>query len=83
MAWKESDGYHRLFPYLKLKTRVKNDGGPEGDVASFPGFSGPIPVSNYEAYQVINPASDATSLDLTISVSRAEPQAPVRRAGWS
>ncbi len=71
MTWKESDGYHRLFPYLKLSARAKGDGGPGGAAESFPGFMGPIPVSNYVAYRVINPASDTKSLDLTISVPRA------------
>ena len=33
---------------------------------------GPIPLANYHAYRVINPAADATTFDLTISVPRAE-----------
>ena len=70
-VWKESDGFHRLFPYVKLKTRVKNDGAPEGDTQSLPGFTGPIPLSAYDAYQVINPSATTTTLDLTISVPRA------------
>jgi beta-lactamase regulating signal transducer with metallopeptidase domain len=70
-VWKESAGYHRLFPYVKLKTRVKNDGAPEGDPQSLPGFNGPIPLSTYEAYQVINPSATTTTLDLKIFVPRA------------
>jgi beta-lactamase regulating signal transducer with metallopeptidase domain len=70
-TWKESDGFHRLFPYVKLKTRSKNDGAPDGDSQSLPGFNGPIPLSSYDAYRVINPSDDAKSLDLTISVPRA------------
>jgi hypothetical protein len=70
-VWKESDGIHRLFPYVKLKTRVKNDGAPEGDTQSLPGFTGPIPLSAYDAYQVINPSATTMTLDLTIFVPRA------------
>ncbi len=74
-VWKESAGFHRLFPYVKLKTRVKNDGAPERDARSLPGFTGPIPLSAYHAYQVINPPVAAATLDLTILV----PRAPSRR----
>ena len=70
-VWKESEGFHRLFPYTKLTTRVKGDGAPEGDTRSLPGFTGPIPLSAYDAYQVINPSVAATTLDLTIFVPRA------------
>jgi hypothetical protein len=69
-VWKESDGFHRLFPYVKLKTRTKNDGAPEGDAENLPGFTGPIPLSAYEAYQVISPSAATTNLDVTISVPR-------------
>ena len=70
-VWKESQGFHRLFPYVNLATRAKDDGAPEGDRQSLPGFTGPIPLSNYHAYRVINPAKDATTLDVTLSVPRA------------
>ena len=69
--WQESNGYHRLFPYAKLKTRTKDDGAPAGDAANLAGFINPIPLSGYEAYQVINPAAAATDLEVTISVPRA------------
>jgi hypothetical protein len=67
----------RLFPYATLATRARNDGAPEGDARSFPGFSGSIPLStpdsifNYHAYRVIDPPADATTLELTLNVPRA------------
>jgi hypothetical protein len=70
-VWKESDGFHRLFPYVKLKTRTRNDGAPEGDAENLPGFTGPIPLSAYDAYQVINPSATTMALDLTMFVPRA------------
>jgi beta-lactamase regulating signal transducer with metallopeptidase domain len=70
-TWNESEGFQRRFPYVTLATRTKSDGAPEGDLLSFPGFMGPIPISNYHAYRVINPAANAATLDLTISVPRA------------
>jgi len=73
-VWKESDGFHRLFPYVKLKTRTKDDGAPGGDAENLPGFTRPIPLSAYEAYQVISPSAATTSLDVTIAV----PLAPSR-----
>jgi beta-lactamase regulating signal transducer with metallopeptidase domain len=73
-VWKESEGYHRRFPYSTLTARNKSDGAPEGDTQSLPGFMGPIALTDYHAYRVINPAAAATSMDLTISV----PLAPTR-----
>jgi hypothetical protein len=70
-VWKESEGMHRLFPYVKLATRLKDDGAPAGDTRSLSGFTGPIPLESYHAYRVINPAAAATALDLTLSVPRA------------
>ena len=70
-VWKESEGYHRRFPYSTLTARNKSDGAPDGDTQSLPGFMGPIPLSDYHAYRVINPAAKATTMDLTISVPRA------------
>lgn len=75
--WKESEGLHRLFPYVALAARAKHDGAPEGDRQSFPGFNGPIWLSRkdyayqYHAYRVINPPADATTLDVTLTVPRA------------
>jgi hypothetical protein len=70
-TWKESEGFHRRFPYVTIATRANGDGAPVGDARSLPGFMGPIPLSTYHAYRVINPAADAKTLDLTISVPRA------------
>ena len=72
--FKESDGVHRRFPYAKLATRAKDDGAPEGDARSLPGFNGPIPLGDgtiYHAYRVINPPADAKTLDLNLTVPRA------------
>jgi hypothetical protein len=79
-TWKESDGFHRRFPYVTLTTRFNGDGAPAGDTQSLPGFMGPIPVSSYHAYRVINPAASAKALDLTISVPRA-PSCTLRFVG--
>jgi hypothetical protein len=54
-----------------LKTRTDNDGAPPGDIHGFTGFIGPIPLTNYHAYRVINPTTDATKLDLTLTIPRA------------
>jgi hypothetical protein len=70
-VWKESEGFHRRFPYSTLTARHKSDGAPDGDTQSLAGFMGPIPLSDYHAYCVINPAAAATTMDLTISVPRA------------
>jgi beta-lactamase regulating signal transducer with metallopeptidase domain len=70
-TWKEKDGLHRLFPYRCLASRAKNDGGPEGDAKTLPGFIDPIRVTDYHAYRVINPQGDPGTLDLTLSVPRA------------
>jgi hypothetical protein len=82
-VYPESDGLHRLFPYQVLTGRARDDGAPEGDARSFPGFNGPIPLTNgpiYHAYRVINPAADARALDLTLTVPRA-PSRLLRFAG--
>jgi hypothetical protein len=72
MTWKESDGRHRLFPYATLATRAKmDDGAPVGDTQSLPGFNGSLPLAHYHAYRVINPAADAKTLELTLTVPRA------------
>ena len=82
-VWKESDGFHRLFPYVKLATRAKNDGAPAGDTQSLPGFTGPIPLSAYHAYRVINPPPMRRPLTSRIVIPRAPiPHAPLRRARW-
>lgn len=68
---KESTGLHQLFPYERLKTRIEDDGGPKGDAETLPGFAGPITVTGYHAYRVINPPPDARALDVTLPVPRA------------
>ena len=67
---KESDGFHRLLPYVPLKARDADDGAPAGDAHSFPGFTRPIPLENCDAYKVINPAAEANSLELTFNIPR-------------
>ena len=72
--WKESEGFHRLFPYAPMTARSRGDGAPGEDLKSFPGFSGPIPVAPYKpyhAYRVINPAGDAKTLSVELTVPRA------------
>ena len=67
---KESEGLHRRLPYVALGARSKDDGAPADDAHSFPGFTGPIPLQECVAYQVINPAAEATHLDFTFHVPR-------------
>ncbi|MDB5301681.1 MAG: blaR1 3, partial [Phycisphaerales bacterium] len=71
MIHKEGEKLHTLFPYVHLKGRARNDGAPAGDAQSLPGFSGPIAISPYHAYRVIDPPADAKSLDVTLDVARA------------
>ncbi len=70
-VWKESDGLHRLFPYVPLTARTRDDGAPDGDSGSFPGLAGPIPLATFHAYRVIDPPVDATALDLDLTIPRA------------
>ncbi len=70
-TWKASLGLQRLVPYLTLTARSKNDGAPPGDIHGLSGFNGPINVTSYHAYRVINPPADAKTLDLTLTVPRA------------
>jgi beta-lactamase regulating signal transducer with metallopeptidase domain len=70
-VWKESDGFHRLFPYVPLARRAKEDGAPGGDAENFAGFNGPIPLAHYHAYRIINPAAKTQTLDLTLNIPRA------------
>lgn len=70
-TWDESAGYHRRFPYVPLSARSTNDGAPGRDPQSFPGFTAPIPLDDFHAYQVIDPTEGTTTLDLTIEVARA------------
>jgi hypothetical protein len=70
IAWK-SDKLHDLFPYAPLTARAKNDGAPKGDTQSLSGYAGPIPLATYHAYQVINPAANAATLDVEFTVPRA------------
>jgi hypothetical protein len=71
--WKESEGFHRLFPYAVLSGRTRDDGAPGGDRTSLPGLNGPIGLvdRNYHAYRVIDPPADATKMDLTLEIPRA------------
>ena len=67
-TWKESLELQRLVPYVKLTARAKNDGAPPGDLRS---FNGPINITSYDAYRVIDPPADAKTLDLTLTLPRA------------
>ncbi len=75
---KESDGYHRRFPYAPLTRREPDDGAPRvpgeaGD--TLPGAFGPIKLENAVAYRVIEPAADEAPYRVEISI----PKAPTRR----
>ena len=72
--WTEKEGYHRLFPYAKLDARRPGDGAPpaEGlDPMTLTGLAGPIDLRRYHAYRYINPAADAETIRVDLSVPRA------------
>jgi hypothetical protein len=70
---KETDGLHKLFPYVTLTARSMNDGAPFGVGDTLPGFAGAISLGEnpiYHAYRVIDPAPGAKTLDVKISIPR-------------
>jgi hypothetical protein len=72
-TWADRYGIHKLFPYLPLTNRLRGDGAPwtNYDASTLPGLTRRIPLVQYHAYKVIDPAADATSIDLTLEVPRA------------
>jgi hypothetical protein len=77
---KESDGFHRLYPYVALEARTKHDADLNRKLEKLRGFTGPIPVSNAHAYRMIDPPKDARVLDVTLEVPRV-PSRVVRFGG--
>jgi hypothetical protein len=78
---KESDGLHKLFPYVTVTARAVNDGAPPGVGDSIPGFASAIPLGeSYHAYRVIDPPADAKTLDVKFTVRRGASR-PVRFVG--
>jgi RNA polymerase sigma factor (sigma-70 family) len=78
LPWKESDGYHRRFPYAPLTRREPDDGAPRlpgeaGD--TLPGAIGPIALRDMVAYRVIEPAANDVPYKVEITI----PTAPTRR----
>jgi hypothetical protein len=78
LPWKESEGLHRRFPYAPLIRRDPDDGAPRapgeaGD--ALPGMSGPIPLEDFVAYRVIEPAANDAPYKVEITI----PTAPTRR----
>jgi hypothetical protein len=85
LPWKESDGYHRRFPYALLARRDPYDGaarppGAAGD--ELPGLFGPIKLVPFVpdveieqpplvAYRVIEPAADAESYRVEVTIPAA------------
>jgi hypothetical protein len=74
--WNEKQGFHRLFPYAPLTGRPadKDDGAPPSPKDApnaLPGFGGPIPLTSYHAYHVINPEADLETMNLDLFVPRA------------
>jgi hypothetical protein len=78
LPWKESDGYHRRFPYAPLTRRNPADGAPRAPGAAgdtLPGAFGPIALENVVAYRVIEPAVNYAPYMAEITI----PTAPTRR----
>ncbi len=78
LPWKESDGYHRRYPYAPLTRRRAGRRRPRapGEAPdTLPGAFGPIKLENVVAYRVINPAADDSTHRVEISI----PTAPTRR----
>lgn len=96
LPWKESDGYHRRFPYALLSRRDPDDGAarpPGATEHELPGLFGPIKLvplvpdvgieqsalipsveierPSLVAYRVIEPAADAESYRVEITIPPA------------
>ena len=71
---KESEGYHKRFPYAPLTRREPADGAPHvaGEPAdTLPGTDGPIPLENVVAYKVIDPAANDAPFKVEITIPTA------------
>jgi hypothetical protein len=78
LPWRESDGYHRRFPYAPVTRREPADGAPRtpGAAVDTPhGAFGPIALENVVAYRVIEPAANDAPYKVEITI----PTAPTRR----
>jgi hypothetical protein len=74
LPWKERDGFHRRFPYAMLSQREPADGAAHvpGDARdALPGLFGPITLHGLVAYRVIEPAANATSYKVEITIPTA------------
>ncbi len=72
--WKESDGYHRRFPYAFLTRREPDDGAPRvpGEAEdTLPGALGPIALRDMVAYRVIDPAANGAPYQVEITIPTA------------
>jgi hypothetical protein len=71
---KESDGYHKRFPYAPLARREPNDGAPHaaGEAANtLPGTDGPISLEGLVAYRMIEPGANDVAYTVDISIPAA------------
>ena len=86
LPWKESDGYHRRFPYAFLTRRESDDGAPRvpGEAEdTLPGAFGPIAVRDMVAYRVIEPAANGAAVQgRDHHPDRDDPPGPLRRPRW-
>jgi hypothetical protein len=71
---KESDGYHKRFPYAPLSRREPNDGAPHaaGEAGNvLPGTDGPISLEGLVAYRVIEPGANDAAYNVDVSIPAA------------
>ena len=68
-AWPESSDVHRLFPYLRIGSRDPNDGAPGPDPQHLAGFVGPINLSRFHTYLIINPTLNADRQEIVLHVN--------------
>jgi RNA polymerase sigma factor (sigma-70 family) len=71
---KESDGYHKRFPYAPLSRREPNDGAPHaaGEAGNtLPGTDGPVSLEGLVAYRVIEPGANDVAYKVDISIPAA------------
>jgi protocatechuate 3,4-dioxygenase beta subunit len=74
LPWKESDDYHRRFPYAPQIRREPSDGAPhvpgEPD-NTLPGTFGPIALDDVVAYRVIEPTANDAPCKVEITIATA------------
>lgn len=58
-VWHKSQGFHRLFPYPHLKAP-----------ADLMGFTQPISLENFHAFQLINPSAESANLDVKFELQK-------------